>query len=413
MSERAQPYREWLDWLAVVLWSMVIFATIPLARTIQGAVENAWSEDAFLYAVLFVILGAVAVAFRYVRGLEGISRGRIAWLVAVGSVYVAYVFSLRGDPVEAVHFVEYGVLGILAFRALAHRMHDTGIYLVAAAVGGIVGTLDEAIQWATPRRVWDVRDIWFNFFGASLVQLAIAAGIRPARISGPPSAASVRRICGAGLIAVSLLGASFLNTPARIAWYAARVPGLGFLLESSDVMLEYGHLYEVPEIGRFRSRFPPAELARRDAERGAEAGPILGRSSEDDYKLFLDEYTPITDPFLHEARVHLFRRDRYLTTAEWHLDDETWYRQDLTVGYRENLILEQYFSNTLRHSGRALPAERVRELAEKHFPEQPYESRVSEDLLTRIGERHIVAGWLAALVLLLATSHLAGRRRDA
>ena len=413
MSERARPDREWFDWLAVVLWSTVIFATIPLARTIQGAARDAWDEDAFLYAVLGVILTTVAVSIRYLRRLEGISQGRIAWLVAVAGVYVAYVFSLRSNPVEAVHFVEYGVLGILAFRALAHRMHDTGVYLAAAAVGGIVGTLDEAIQWAVPRRIWDLRDVWFNFFGASLVQVAIAAGIRPARISGSPSAASVRRICDIASIAVFLLGVSLLNTPARIAWYAARVPGLGFLLENSNVMLEYGHLYEVSEIGRFRSRFSPVELARTDAARGAEAGPILGRSSEDDYKRFLDEYTPITDPFLHEARVHLFRRDRYLTTAEWHLDDEDWYRRDVTVGYRENRILEEYFPDTLRHSGRAFSAKRVRLLAEKQFPEQPYESRVSKDLVTRIGERHVVVGWIGAHALLLATRPLAGRRREA
>jgi len=178
-------------------------------------------------------------------------------------------------------------------------------------------------------------------------------------------------------------------------------------------MLEYGHLYEASGIGRFRSRFSPVELARTDGVRGAEAGPILGRSSEDDYERFLDEYTPITDPFLHEARVHLFRRDRYLTTAEWHLDNEDWYRGDVTVGYRENRILEDFFPNTLRHSGRALSAERVRLLAEKQFAERPYESRVSEGLVTRIGERHVVVGWLGALALLLATRHLAGRRSGA
>ncbi len=412
MSERARRDREWLDWLFVVLWSMVIFATIPLARRIQAAVKDTWSEDAFLYAVLVVILATTVVAVRYVRGLEGITPRRIAWLVAVGGLYVAYVVSLRGNPVEAVHFVEYGMLGALAFRALAHRTSDTGIYLAAAGVGGIVGILDEAIQWAVPRRVWDLRDIWFNFFGASLVQVAIAAGIRPAQISGLPSAASVRRICTIASIAVLLLGASLLNTPERIAWYPARIPALGFLLEGRDVMLEYGHLYEIPGIGRFRSRFSPAELARTDAERGAEAGPVLGRSSEDDYERFLEEYTPITDPFLHEARVHLFRRDRYLTTAEWHLDDEDWYRQDLTVGYREDRILQQYFPNTLRHSGRALPPERVRRLAEQQFPDQAYESRVSEGLVTRIGERHVVVGAVGALVLLLAIRHVAGRRRD-
>jgi len=83
------------------------------------------------------------------------------------------------------------------------------------------------------------------------------------------------------------------------------------------------------------------------------------------------------------------------------------------VGYRENRILEEFFPDTLRHSGRAFSAERVRLLAEKQFPEQPYESRVSEDLVTRIGERHVVVGWIGAHALLLATRPLAGRRREA
>ncbi len=111
-------------------------------------------------------------------------------------------------------------------------------------------------------------------------------------------------------------------------------------------------------------------------------------------------------------RVHLFRRDRYLTTAEWHLDDEHWYRSDLTVGYREDRILEQYFPNTLRHSGNALPRERQAYLAEMQFADEPYESRVAQDLVTRIGERHIVAGWVGVLLLLLAVHHAAGLRMN-
>ena len=409
MFERP-PSREWVSWLLVAAWSLVIFATIPLARAIQRGVREAFGEQAFLYAVLVAILAAFLATLRHLRGLGRISPARGAWLAGVAAVYAGYAFTLRQTPVEAVHFLQYGVLGVLAFRALTHRVHDPGIYLAAALIGGIVGILDEAIQWLTPRRFWDLRDVWFNCFAASLIQVGIAVGIRPPLIAGTPTPRSVRRICRIAALATLLLLVSLLNTPPRITWYAERIPALGFLRERSDVMAEYGHRYEVPEIGRFRSRFSPAELEHIDAERGAEAGRILAGSSEADYESFLERYTPINDPFLHEARIHLFRRDRYLTTAEWHPEDERWYRLDLTVGYRENRILERFFPNTLRQSGRNLTPKRRAYLAQQQYPEESYESEVSWNLLTRVGERHVVAGSAAMLLALLGIHGAAGRR---
>jgi hypothetical protein len=410
MFERPPAQREWVSWLSVALWSLLIFATIPLARSIEGVVVDAWGQQAFLYAVLIAIGLAAGATFRQVRRMGPISPLRGALLAGVVLVFGAYTFSLRHSAVEAIHFVEYGALGVLAYRALTHRMRDTGIYLAAALVAGIVGILDEAIQWATPNRIWDLLDIWRNFFGAALVLVGIAMGIRPPLIAGRPSPESVRRICRIAALGVLLLGASLLNTAARIDWYSDRVPGLGFLRDSSGVMLEYGYLYTEPEIGSFRSRFSPAELARIDAERGPEVGLILARFPEEDYERFLTLYTPITDPFAHEARVHLFRRDRYLTTAEWHVDDEPWYRSDVTVGCREDLILEKYFPNTLRHSGSALTPERRAQIAERQFPNQAYESGVSESLVTELGERHIVMGWLGSLALLFTVYRVADRR---
>ena len=410
MFARPPDQREWVSWLGVVLWSLLIFATIPLARAIERVVVGAWGQQFFLYAVLIVIGAAAVETFRYLRRLGTISGMRSVLLGGVALVFGAYTFSLRHNAVEAVHFVEYGVLGLLAFRALTHRMHDSAIYLAAACVAGIVGILDEGIQWATPKRVWDILDIWRNFFGAALVLVGIAAGIRPPLITDRPSPASIRLFCRLAAVAVLLLGTSLLNTPARIGWYSEKVPGLAFLRESSDVMLEYGHLYTDPEIGLFRSRFPPDELRRVDEERGAEVGPILARYPEDAYGEFLARYTPITDPFAHEARVHLFRRDRYLETSTWYPDDEQHARSDLTIGFREQLILEKYFPNTLRNSGGALTPEQRAELAERQFADEPHESWVSKDLVTELGERDIVLGWLGTLALLVAIHRSAGRR---
>ena len=185
---------------------------------------------------------------------------------------------------------------------------------------------------------------------------------------------------------------------------------LGFLLNSSDVMLEYGHLYDLEGVGRFRSRFSPEEFASVDAARGEEAGRILASGSDDDYKEFLAQYTPITDPFVHEARVHLFRRDRYLTTSEWYPDDPEHRRIDLTVAHRENQFLERYFASTLANSGRALSPEKRTYLERDQIVEREYESKVSRNLVTRIGERHILAGGAALIALLVAVERVAARR---
>lgn len=410
MFARPPAQREWVSWLSVVLWSLLIFATIPLARAIERVVVGAWGQQFFLYAVLIVIGAAAVETFRYLRRLGTISGMRVALLGGVALVFGAYTLSLRHNAVEAVHFVEYGVLGLLAFRALTHRMHDSTIYPAAACIAVIVGILDEGIQWATPERVWDILDIWRNFFGTALVLVGIAAGIRPPLITDRPSPASIRLLCRFAAVAVLLLGTSLLNTPPRIGWYTEKVPGLAFLRESSDVMLEYGHLYTDQEIGLFRSRFPPDELRRVDEERGAEVGPILARYPEDAYGEFLARYTPVTDPFAHEARVHLFRRDRYLEISTGYPDDEQHARSYLTIGFREQLILEKYFPNTLRHSGSALTPEQRAELAERQFADETHVSSVSKNLVTELSERDIVLGWLATLALLVAIHRSAGRR---
>ena len=40
------------------------------------------------------------------------------------------------NPEEAVHFIQYGALGVLLFRAFSHRMRDPMIYLAAALARG-------------------------------------------------------------------------------------------------------------------------------------------------------------------------------------------------------------------------------------------------------------------------------------
>ena len=126
--------------------------------------------------------------------------------------------------------------------------------------------VDETIQWLTPERTFAVRDIWLNFTAVVLVQLGLAAGIRPRFVSGWPGWASLRRVSYLAAMAVAYLGLCHLNTPDRIAWYTERVPFLGFIDPNRSMMVEYGYLHGDAPV-QFRSRLTAEELRRSARER--------------------------------------------------------------------------------------------------------------------------------------------------
>lgn len=401
MLQNPPQERPWVSWLVVSIWSLFILLTIPLARTIQKFVAEQWGSGLFAYVVLASIAVSLIAAIYYiVRFRPALSGGRYIWLIAVAAIFTGYTIQLgKKSPEEAIHFIQYGVLGILVYRALAVHHHDITIYFSAAVICGIIGTIDEVIQWLVPRRLWDLRDVWINFFSAALVQVAIAKGFKPTYIASRPNLSNLRFLCRLLAVAATVIGLCQINTPARIAWYAEHIPGLGYLKNNESVMSEYGYRYNDPDIGIFRSRLSPVELRNADLERTTEAAAILNiyrdRSS---YKDFLSIYSPVNDPFLHEARVHLFSRDANFSRAMEIGEKSEIYAIILTTAYRENQIMEKYFPNTLRASDYVWPSDKLA-LAEKNLlKNKVFNSWVSRHLITSFTEAQI-GSFFALLVL--------------
>ncbi|MGH6946073.1 MAG: VanZ family protein, partial [Kiloniellales bacterium] len=206
MLERPPSEKEWLSWLYVVLWSLFVFSMAPLARSLQAVVADYAGPEIYLYIVIATVLAAgAALALHLRRSLRG-TPGSYLWLAFFAAIFVGYTLSLRHSASETLHFIEYGVLGFLLFRALSHRVRDWGIYLAAAILGAIVGTIDEAIQWLTPRRYWALADIRLNVTAVLLVQGAIALGLKPRIVAPGLSAGSLRHACQLGVVALLLLG---------------------------------------------------------------------------------------------------------------------------------------------------------------------------------------------------------------
>ncbi len=398
---------ELLSWTYVGLGALLIFCIIPFAREIQLFFANQFGGGFFLYTVGAAVLVLFYSAIINLRR-RALPASAYLWLIAVCACFGTYTYALRNNPVEAIHLVVYALLGLLVYRALVHRIRDYSVYVAAALVVGMIGIIDEWIQWIVPSRYWGLRDLQINLVAGGLTQLAIGAGLRPAIISGRPSWQSYRRLSHIAALGLFMLGLSYMNTPERIAIYAMRIPYLSFLLDGKSTMIEYGYLYRDPEIGVFRSRFRLEELHKYDRERGLDAAEALDHYINDDrYEQFLTIYNVHRDAYVHEAGVHLFRRNRSVQRATL---QERRRGETYDIAFRENRILEKYFPMALENSTHLWTPE-LRQTVEKNALTGPeFRSAVSLGLVTRFSEGQIVSGFVLAIAALLLLAAYCGRK---
>ncbi|MEI4233558.1 VanZ family protein [Roseovarius sp. D22-M7] len=385
-------------------------------RTGVDFVRGQLGSGAFTYGVAVAVILATAGALFLTR--HRLSLGSSVWLLGLAGLVLYLTFGLAdGSAEEAIHYVQYGTLSVLLFRAFSHRIRDYSIYVAATLAGTFVGMVDESVQWLTPKRYFDLRDIWLNFTAVALLQIGIAAGIRPRMIAGSPGWESLRRLCFLGALTIGYLGLCHLNTPERVAWYASNVPGLGFIDPDRSIMVEYGHLHGDDTTGYFRSRLTAEELRRSARDRAEDGARILDRYRDrEDYWTFLTRYSPLADPFLHEARVHLFRRDFHLARA-MESEDADAQGTHFATAYWENRILQDYFGELLDASSYRWSEELEADVREKADRAQAYDSWVSQHLIVAFTPRQLAfafSGTVAALVLMGAyAGRRASRRKSA
>jgi len=119
------------------------------------------------------------------------------------------------------------------------------------------------------------------------------------------------------------------------------------------------------------------------------------------------------DPFLHELRVRLFRRDRYLKLARTTRGRPANRERFFSNSFSEQRLLETWYPQTLRTAGMDWPADqRARAAAASSGERQG--SPVSRELLTGFTERQAqaVLGALLLVVALAAAYDLRQRRRN-
>jgi VanZ family protein len=235
-----------------------------------------------------------------------IRYGLIAAAVAIGAAYARTVRT--GDPevdmVEAFHFVQYGLVAYLFYRAWRGRPDFSGV-LLAACAGIAVGIADEWVQWMVPGRVGEMHDVGLNAV-AVVCGLLFSTGMHPPLSLAFPRRRASRVALG---VAVSMLFVS-------VAGFVDRVH-LGYEVDDGQTVV-------------FRSRYDAPELTAaamtRAARWDASPPPRRGFSREDHY--------------LTEGEWHVARRNTAIGTGEW----------DAALG--ENVILERFYAPVLDRMGR-------------------------------------------------------------
>ena len=408
MFERVPAESEARSWCWVIAWSLGLFAVVPLARSIEGAVHAHLGRTAFGW----VVVASAALALLLVargrrrarRAQPGVARGSARWLLGVTGVGAATIASLWNNPEEAMHLVLYGALSLWLHRACAHRLRDASIYPVAVLGCLFVGTLEEIFQWFVPNRYFGFRDVALDGFGAALVQVGLARGLVPPYIAPRFTRDGLRAWYRISLLVWSLWFLCVLNTPQRVDAYATRVASLGFLSTNPSVMMAYGERYDVEGIGVFRSRLTLETLAKRDRERGPAVGRAVATGAGS-YAQYLERHPAQRDPYAHEFRVHLFSRDHHVRALRESSEGALRSRRML-VAVREDRILRRYFPEAYRAAGASLDPDFLREIEGQVAETAPYDSKVSGELVTRVKEWQLVLAFLAGFVALF----VGGRR---
>jgi hypothetical protein len=293
--------------------SGAVVLSAPFMGQIRAVLRSAFpGHFAIVVAgsVAVAIVAAVAAALLRIRERRSSRYAAILGAVGVGAAYS--IATASGTPdvdaVERVHFVEYGLISLLFYRA-SRSAADLSMVAVPIASGLMVGALEEWFQWFIPNRVGEARDVLMNLVAIGC-GLAFSIGVEP------PVGFSWRLRRGAAR-AIGL-------------WTGAAV--LIFALFLDGVHL--GHEIRIPNGPRFRSRYTSDGLAARAQERAER-----WRSAP-----------PTT-------LVRLSREDQYMDEGLWHIRrrNEAWEANDVAGAWGENQILETFFAPVLDTPSYAAP----------------------------------------------------------
>jgi hypothetical protein len=293
-----------------VLVSVVLVISAPFIGEFRRWLAANVPGPQYLWLVNGVVgAGVAGVA---IAAFLRIREGRV-WrfgLIALAAL-IAIVFTrATGSAVPAVaavehfHFVQYGVITWLFYRAWRGR-GDAASLLLPCAAAFVFGVAEEWWQWFLPARVGELQDVLLNGV-AICCGLLVSVAVMPMARRGGGAARGAR---GSGLTASAAGVFVAVTAVAAFTW-----------------TVHVGYAIHDPDIGMFRSRYSSTRLDALAADRTTRWA---------------------TEPPL--VRRTLAREDQYRSEGEAHVRarNTAWDQGDVFTAWHENLVLERFYAPVL------------------------------------------------------------------
>jgi hypothetical protein len=284
--------------------SVALILAAPFIGEVRRAILTRFPGQFGRIIGAIVLLGVGTAIVIAVSRIRTHRAWRYAGLASALALAASYSWLTRtGDPtvdaVERFHFVEYGVVTFLFYRAW-RPAGDLSALVLPVLAGLLVGTIEEWFQWFIPARVGDVWDVFLN-------GVAITCGLIFSLAFDPPGSMT-RHLTASGRRRIGLFAALVLVVFAAF-FHSVH---LGYLVTGDG--------------WRFRSGYGARTLEAIAADRAARwRGTVIERPKR------------------------LSAEDQYATEGLWHVQrrNRAWDAKDVRTAWMENLILERYFGPVL------------------------------------------------------------------
>lgn len=152
-------------WLIVLLYTVFLYSTLYIMRPICSFLEK---HTPFKLLVNIVVLICVGVLLYIFYTLVHPKKMSLYLLVILGLLVGFFSFRLIERPEEKMHFLEYGLLGFLVYRASSFNFRGLVLLIFSLFLVLLLGFVDEVIQYFLPNRFYDKRDILLNWLASGL-----------------------------------------------------------------------------------------------------------------------------------------------------------------------------------------------------------------------------------------------------
>jgi hypothetical protein len=289
-----------------ILAAVALVLSAPFLGLVRYRLQQAFPNEFIWITGAIVAAGlaaAVIAAVTRIHERRALRYGTIAAAIVIAGVYAILNAGENQDSnvVELLHFLQYGAVTLLFYRA-CREIGDPSIVILPLLAGLIVGTAEEWLQWFLPVRVGEIRDLYLNL-------AAIACGLLFSIAVDPPRAFSSELRPGSETLIARFAIAAILALAAFVH------------------VVHLGHGIRDDEAGVFDSRYSREQLVALQAARAVEWR---------------------TDPPPLDVR-RVSREDQYMTEGVQHVRwrNRKWDEGDVLAAWNENRILEKYFAPVL------------------------------------------------------------------